>query len=136
MYGDLPGTQVLDDEDEEVLHCRTCVEARRIGRDLTRYEWIRVGRGDLRVLGVAFDLLPSEELGAGQVGRWVLRDPKSGNPLTFEDLSRRAHDDSRLAVLKADVDDMGQRVGEVAGTDSSYRLLQSFSRELHAFFGD
>ena len=136
VCGDFPGTHVLDDEDEEVLHCRICVEARRIGQTLTRHEWIRVGRGDLRVLGVAFELLPSKEPGAWQVGRWVPRDPKFGSPLTFEDLSRRARGDSRLAVLKADVDDMGQRVGEVAGTDPSYRRLQGFSRELHAFFDD
>ena len=136
ICGDFPGSQVLDDEDEKVLHCRTCVETRRIGQALTRHEWVRVGRGQSRVLRVPFELLPSKEPGAWRIGRWVPRDPTSGNPLTFEDLSRRARGDSRLAVLKADVDDMGQRVGEVAGADPSYGRLQRFSRVLHAFFSD
>ncbi len=136
VCGDFPGTRMLDDEDGKVLHCRTCVETRRIGQDLTRHEWIRVGAGELRVLGVAFELLPSKAPGAWRVGRWVPRDPNVGNPLTFEDLSRRSRGDSRLAVLKADVDDMGRRVGEVAASDPSYRRLQGFSSALHTFFGD
>ncbi len=136
VCGDFPGTRMLDDEDGTVLHCRTCVEARRIGQDLTRREWIRVGRGDLRVLGVSFELLPTHEPGAWRIGRWVPRDRTAGNPLTFEELSRRSRGDSRLAVLKADVDDMGRRVAEVARTDPSYRRLRDFSRDLHAFFGD
>ena len=136
VCGDFPGSQLIDDEDEKVLHCRTCVETRRIGQDLTRHAWIRVGSGHTNVLGVPFELLPSKEPGAWRVGRWVPRDPMSGHPLTFEDLSQRARGDSCLAVLKADVDDMGQRVGEVAAADPSYGRLQSFSHELHAFFVD
>ena len=136
VCGDFPGSHVLADEDEEVLHCRTCLETRNIGENLTRREWIRAGRGHLAVLGVAFELLASRKPGAWRVGRWVPREATSGNPLTFEELSRRACGDSRLAVLKADVDDMGQRVGEVAGVDPSFRRLRAFSHELHAFFGD
>ncbi len=140
VCGDFPGTRRLDDEDGKALHCRTCVETRRIGKDLTRHEWIRVGRvngrGDLRVLGVPFELLPTNEPEAWRVGRWVPRGPTGGNPLTFEELSRRSRGDSRLAVLKADVDDMGQRVGEVAASDPSCRRLRSFSHDLHTFFGD
>ena len=136
VCGDFPGTRMLNDEDGKVLHCRICAQTRRIGQDLTRREWIRVGRGELRVLGVEFELLPSKAPGAWRVDRWVPRDPSVGNPLTFEDLSRRSRGDSRLAVLKADVDDMGQRVGEVARTDPSYRRLRGFSGDLHAFFGD
>ena len=136
VCGDFPGTRMLDDEDGKVLHCRICAQTRRIGQELTRREWIRVGRGDLRVLGVSFDLLPVNEPGAWRVGRWVPRAPTAGNPLTFQELSRRSRGDSRLAVMKADVDDMGQRVGEVARTDPSYRKLRDFSRDLHAFFGD
>ena len=136
ICGDFPGTRVLDDEDGQVLHCQTCAETRRIGQDLTRHEWIRVDCGDLRVLGVAFELLRSEAPGAWRVGRWVPRDATTGTPVTFEALSRRSRGDSRLAVLKADVDDMGQRVGEVAHADPSYRQLRDFSRDLHAFFAD
>ena len=136
VCGDFPGTRMLDDEDGNVLHCRICVETRRIGQDLTRHEWIRVGTGELHVLGVAFEMLPSKAPGAWRVGRWVPRDPNVGHPLTFEDLSRRSRGDSRLAVLKADVDDMGQRVGEVAASDPSYGRLRGFSRDLQTFFGD
>ncbi len=57
VCGDSPGSQLIDDEDEKVLHCRTCVETRRIGQDLTRHEWIRVGSGHTNVLGVPFELV-------------------------------------------------------------------------------
>ena len=136
ICGDFPGSQVLVDEDGDVLHCRTCIETRKIGQDLTRREWIRVGRGHLAALGVPFELLASRKPGAWRVGRWVPREPASGTPLTFEELSRRARGDSRLAVLKADVDDMGQRVREVAGADPSHERLRALSHELHGFFGD
>ena len=136
VCGDFRGSQVLEDDDGEILHCRTCLETRRIGQDLTRREWTRVGGDHLTVLGVDFELLMTRQPGAWRVGRWVPRDPTTGSPLTFEELSRRTRGDSQLAVLKADVDDMGKRVGEVATADPSYRRLQAFSRELHAFFGD
>ena len=57
-------------------------------------------------------------------------------PLTFQDLARHSRGDSRLAVLKADVDDMGVRVGEIGASDPSCRRLHSFSRTLHGFFAE
>lgn len=131
-----PGQQVVPDENEESLHCRNCLEARKIGEELTRREWLCAGRGPLKVLGVPFELLESKRPGASRVGRWIPRERPSGQPLTFEDLARRCEGIHRLAVLKADVDDMGLRVAEIAGADPSCRQLRSFSRDLHAFFGE
>ena len=46
--------------------------------------------------------------GAWRVGRWIPRNTKGNNmPMTFQDLAQHSRGDSRLAVLKADVDDMG-----------------------------
>ena len=136
VCGQFSGTQVVDEEDEAVLHCTSCLSARRIGSELTRREWIRPGQGSIRALGVAFDLLQSEQPDAWRVGRWIPREPRSGRSLTFEELSQRSRGDSRLAVLKADVDDMGTRVAQIASADSSYDQLRSFSRTLHTFFGE
>ena len=136
VCGQFSGTQVIDEEDESVLHCRSCLDARRIGSELTRRDWIRAGGGPIHALGVGFELLESVQPDAWRVGRWVPRKPCSGRPLTFEELSRRSRGDSRLAVLKADVDDMGTRVAQMASADSSYGRLRSFSRSLHTFFGE
>ena len=136
VCGRFPGLEDVreDDEDRIVRHCRNCLRARRIGADLTRRPWLRMGRGELRVLEVPCELLEERQEGAWRVGRWI---PRAGNtPLTFEDLAHRSRGDSRLAVLKADVDNMGVRVGQIAGEDPSCGRLRSFSRALQRFFAE
>ena len=136
VCGQFSGTKVVDEEDESVLHCKSCLDARWIGSKLTRRDWIRAGRGSISVLGVDFELLESRQPDAWRIGCWIPREPRSGRSLTFEELSQRSRGDSRLAVLKADVDDMGARVAQIASADPSYGQLRSFSRMLHAFFGE
>lgn len=136
VCGRSPGLEDVreDDEDRIVRHCRNCLRARRIGAELTRRQWLRMGRGEIRVLDVLCELLEEQQEGAWRVGRWI---PRAGNmPLTFEELAHRSRGDSRLAVLKADVDDMGIRVGEIAGDDPSFGRLRSFSRALQRFFAE
>ena len=138
VCGEFPGFQDVheDEEDRIVRHCRSCLDARTIGANLTRRQWLRAGRGSIRALGVAFDLLPEPQTDTSRVGRWVPH-AKGGNlPLTFQDLSRHSRGDSRLAVLKADVDDMGVHIGEIAARDPSCGQLRSFSRGLHRFFAE
>ena len=136
VCGQFSGSRMVEEDDESVLHCASCLDARRIGAELTRREWIRAGRGSVRALSVEFELLDTRKPDAWRVGRWIPREPDSGRPLTFQELAQRSRGDSRLAVMKADVDDMGYRVGEIASSDSSYGNLQSFSRTLHEFFGE
>lgn len=131
-----PGRQAVQDEGEKVLHCRSCLEARKLGEKLTRWKWMRPGGGSARALGVAFEALEGRTPESFRVGRWIPRHSDSGEPLTFQEISEQARGDRRLAVLKADVDDMGVRVGQIAGEDLSYRRLCSFSRDLHTFFGE
>lgn len=136
VCGRFPGLEDVDEDDENraVRHCGSCLRARRLGADLTRRPWLRVGRGNVRVLEVPYELLAKQEAGASRVGRWI---PQSGNtPLTFEEMARESRGDSRLAVLKADVDDMGTRVAMIADEDRSYRRLRSFSRALQRFFAE
>ena len=130
-----PGRQVVQDEGEEALHCKSCLEARKLGEKLTRWKWMRPGGSSAQALGVAFEALESRTPGAFRVSRWIPRDARTGEPLTFQEIAEKARGDRRLAVLKADVDDMGVRVGQVAGEDRSYNRLRSFSCSLHEFFG-
>ena len=130
-----PGQQVVLDEGEEVLHCKSCLEARKLGEKLTRWKWMRPGGGSVRALGVAFEALENQTPESFRVGRWIPRHSDSREPLTFQEIAEQARSDHRLAVLKADVDDMGVRVGQVAGEDPSYNRLRSFSYSLHEFFG-
>ena len=130
-----PGQQSVQDEGEKVLHCRSCLEARKIGEKLTRWKWMRPGGSSVRALGVAFEELETQTPGSFRVGRWIPRHSDSGEPLTFQEIAEQARSDRRLAVLKADVDDMGVRVGQIAGEDQSYNRLRSFSYSLHEFFG-
>ena len=89
---------------------------------------------DISVLDVPFKLLPEQRTNASRVGRWIPRDDNGA--LTFQDLARRSCGDSRLAVLKADVDDMGARVAKIAAADPTCEKLRSFSRYLHCFFAE
>lgn len=130
-----PGRQVVRDEDEEVLHCNSCLKARKLGEKLTWWKWMRPGGSSMRALSVPFEALENRTPGSFRVGRWIPRHSNSGEPLTFQEISEQARGDNRLAVLKADVDDMGVRVGQVAGEDPSYNRLRSFSYNLHEFFG-
>ena len=130
-----PGRQVVQDEGEEALHCKSCLEARKLGEKLTRWKWMRPGGNSARALGVAFEALENQTPESFRVGRWIPRHSDSKEPLTFEEIAEQARSDRRLAVLKADVDDMGVRVGQVAREDQSYNRLRSFSYSLHEFFG-
>ena len=130
-----PGQQSVQDEGEEVLHCRSCLEARKLGEKLTRWKWMRPGGGSVQALGVGFEHVNDQESEAFRVGRWIPRHSDSREPLTFQEIAEQARSDRRLAVLKADVDDMGVRVGQIAGEDQSYNRLRSFSYSLHEFFG-
>ena len=139
VCGEFPGFQNVheDEEDQVVRHCRSCLGARTMGASLTRAQWLRERcGGSTRVLGVAFELLPEPQPGASRVGRWIPRAKESNLPLTFQDLARHSRGDPRLAVLKADVDNMGVRVAEIAAGDRSCGQLRSFSRALHRFFAE
>ena len=138
VCGEFPGFQDVheDEEDRVVRHCRSCLNARTIGANLTRRQWLRTGQGSIRALGVSFDLRTEPQTGAWRVGRWIPRAKGGNRPLTFQDLSRHSRGDPQLAVLKADVDDMGVRVGEIASSDPSYGELRAFSRTLHRFFAE
>ena len=138
VCGEFPGVQDVheDEEGRVVRHCGSCLKARRIGEDLTRRQWLRAGKGSIRALGVTFELVQGRQAGASRVGRWIPRAKGNNMPLTFQDLARHSRGDSRLAVLKADVDDMGVRVGEIAAADPSCGRLRCFSRTLQYFFAE
>lgn len=141
VCGRAPGARRVEGEDEDALYCEGCIRARRLGERVVEWDWMRPARegGVVSVLGVGFDHRPGDPTekktsDAFKVSRWI---PRNGNvPLTFEEISMQASGDGRLAVLKADVDDMGTRIGEIAARDRSYKALKEFSRSLHSFFVD
>ena len=140
VCGSAPGEEEIEQDDETALHCQYCLNARKLGERLTRLEWMRPD-GDVRALGVGFrSSANGDEPGAFSVRRWIPRGPDGREPLTFEELSRKTRGDRRLAVIKADVDDMGVRVGEIARDGASeeppYKSLRDFSHALHSFFLD
>ena len=140
VCGQSPGQQWIQDEDENALHCENCLKARRLGERLTDWQWMRrpAGQGRERALGVEFEPVQDRTPDSFRVGRWIPLGADGRSPLTFEEMSKKAQGDYRLAVLKADVDDMGVKVGQIAGQDSqegmSYERLRSFSSSIHTFF--
>ena len=141
VCGSAPGEEEIEQDDETALHCRYCLDARKLGERLTRLEWMRPdSEGDVHALGVGFRSANGDEPGAFSVRRWIPRGPDGREPLTFEEMSRKTRGDRRLAVIKADVDDMGVRVGEIARDGASeeppYKSLRDFSHALHSFFLD
>ncbi len=131
-----PGKRRVTEEGGDVLHCTSCLSARSLGEKLTTWKWMRPGPGPVHVLGVSFEPVNGGGVGEGfHAGRWIPRS-RSGEPLTFEEIAGTTTGDRRLAVLKADVDYMGIRVGDIIRKDRSYNDLRSFSRDLHVFFGE
>ena len=128
-------------DDEDALHCRYCLNARELGERLTGLAWMRPDpKGFVRALDVAFVEARETETGAFNVSRWIPRGADGREPLTFEEMSQQCRGDRRLAVIKADVDDMGVRVGEIARGEESespaYGSLREFSQVLQTFFLD
>ena len=41
ICGQSPGQQLIQDEDENALHCENCLKARRLGERLTDWQWMR-----------------------------------------------------------------------------------------------
>ena len=140
ICGQSPGQQRIQDEGEDALHCVNCLKARRLGERLTDWQWMRrsASQGRERALGVEFEPVSNRTPDSFRVGRWIPLGADGRSPLTFEEMSEKAQGDNRLAVLKADVDDMGVKVGQIAGQDSPegvpYGRLRSFSRSIHTFF--
>ncbi len=120
--------------------CPSCVESSRLGERLTEWNWLRPVRKpngeSITALGAHFEPGRSPRPGAFRVRRTIPRHPGTDIPLTFEELALAATGTSRLAVLKADVDDMGMRVTEILREDRTLRTLRIFSGELHSFFSD
>lgn len=144
VCGHSRGPQVRRGSDKENT-CSICDQAAHIGGNLTRWNWMRpeasydgVGPGSANVeaLGVKFTASHQERPGAFRAGRWVPRQDDGRGGLLFSEIAAKSRGDQRLAVLKADVDDMGVRVGEVAKRDETYGELRRFSRRLHSFFVD
>lgn len=144
VCGHSRGPQVRRESDEDPNKtCPICDQAAHIGGNLTRWNWMRPkasddgsGYADAEVLGVRFTVSRRETPGAFRAGRWVPRHDDDRGGLRFSEIAAKSRGDARLAVLKADVDDMGLRVGEVAKRDKTYGELRRFSRRLHSFFVD
>lgn len=125
---------------EEQQRCPSCRQSSRLGDRLTTWAWMRrtsvPADGSTSALGVSFETVPSPTKSAFRVRRTIPRHANSGKPMTFEELAATATGASRLAVLKADVDDLGIRVESIAAEDPTYGALRDFSRHLHSFFSD
>lgn len=146
VCGRSPGVERIENEDENALYCEGCIKARKLGERVVEWDWMRPVEGDepihgddmVSVLGIKFKPTsgPTTNKAADtfKVSRWIPREGRA--PMTFEEISEQAQGDRRLAVLKADVDDMGVRIGEIAASDRSYRALREFSRSLQLFFVD
>ena len=81
ICGQFPGLRIVQDEDRNVRYCDNCLETRKLGAKLTQWEWMRSGNGPVRALGVAFEPLESRTPETFRVGRWIPRNPDSGEPL-------------------------------------------------------
>ena len=140
VCGHSRGSQVRTESEEKPdKFCGICEQAAQIGNRLTQWDWMRPdasGAGDVSALGVSFAAVGRSAPDAFRVGRWVPRRDDGRGGLLFREIAARGRGDQRLGVLKADVDDMGLRVGEVAGSDGSLRRLRDFSSKLHQFFGE
>ena len=130
-------TQDVDGE----LVCGRCDGDTRIGKELPSVKVVGLGGlpSDFSVLGTSVHLhpdgsvLPGESPVPRSLGRHVPVD-ESGSPLTFEQIAGQAKGDNLLAILKADVDSMGKKLGEIERQDPSLEKIRELSSELENFF--
>ncbi len=139
VCGQKKGALQKDDEDERgVWHCKSCLSAQELGQKLTNPDWIwiRPGSRDTQAdaLGVPFAPTTERQPEAFHVARWIPQN-SHGEPLTFEEIVNKSRGVRRLAVIKADVDDMGMKVGHIVRNDPSLAGLKVFNRDLDTFFG-
>jgi CRISPR/Cas system-associated protein Cas10 (large subunit of type III CRISPR-Cas system) len=123
--------------------CARCNFDKEIGKGLPQIDSVKIGssRPHTNILGcgVEFswrDIVPS---GGTTVVRSLRRHvpvDTSGKVLTFEQIANAAKGDNLLGVLKADADNVGVKVGEIARQDPNLGLLRRFSFDLDHFFGD
>ena len=131
--------EYVEADDDRTGHCGSCLTARRLGENLTRWEWMRTtdDPASIRVLGVGFSVAntvtrANEQGSRIRVGHWIPRQSRGSEPLTFEEIAAQARGVPLLAVLKADVDDMGLRLAEAASVGETQ--LKELSYALHEFF--
>jgi CRISPR-associated protein Csm1 len=132
-------TVTRNDDGVPVAVCARCDGDTRLGKELSR-----VGSGgrplvQFSVLGTSVRLHGDGSVSLGDspvrrsLGRHVPAD-QSGNLLTFEQIAESAKGDNLLGILKADVDSMGVKLGDIARQDPSLQKVREFSTELDAFF--
>jgi CRISPR-associated protein Csm1 len=142
ICGHQKAIRTRDDDGEGVLVCSRCDGDTEIGKRLTQMDSIFLGvsEGAFSILDctVAFGVDKSAPATGVRVPRSFRRHvPTDGaRPLTFEQLASLATGDNLLAVLKADADNMGVQVSEIAQQDASLEKVKQFSADLDHFFSE
>jgi CRISPR-associated protein Csm1 len=131
VCGRQAATHTLPDDEEKIPVCIRCHDDTEIGRLIAKSGRVELcsSGGDFQVLGHRLRFNPSTPaLDPQPLHASVLHVPEGK---TFKDIAGEAEGDNLLAVLKADVDDMGAKLSKL-GDDLA--ALKTFSRALDDFF--
>jgi hypothetical protein len=135
---------IARDDDGEIVHvCPRCDGDTEIGKMLPQIDNVGIvsSPAQFSVLGCGLEFSARGAVpGGGPVVPRSLRRhvpvDHSGKLLTFEQIADAAKGDNLLGVLKADADNVGVKVGEIARQDPNLEALRRFSFDLDYFFGE
>jgi CRISPR-associated protein Csm1 len=123
------------DTNAERLICRTCHDTywlgqRMPGKRAVRYR--RGGDGGINWLGYSGTLVEKREEGDRDMRAGI--PVEQGKPVEFVEMAKRATGDQLLAVLKADVDSLGEAVDDRLRSDGDLAEFLAFADKLDRFF--
>jgi CRISPR-associated protein Csm1 len=135
---------VARDDDGEVVHvCSRCDGDTEIGKMLPQIDTVAIASSPAQfsvlACGLEFRARGAVPGGGPIVPRSLRRHvplDHSGKPLTFDQIADTAKGDNLLGILKADADNVGVKLGEIARQDPSLEALRRFSFDLDYFFSE
>jgi CRISPR-associated protein Csm1 len=147
--GTLPAGYKPEEKSEDIKACTNCGELIEIGRKLLKankiifktdklshfHEMVRLAEKDDKEFGFLTEYMQGHPM---MPLPYAAPFKNKNEPCTFEDIAENANGDKKLAMFKADIDNLGliftSSWGEGAENKISFSRYAQLSRHLHYFF--
>lgn len=143
--GVFPAEQADGDDDER--QCKSCKKLIEIGGRLVKSAKVKLKSGELRNFGEMIIIFGENEKCnfAYSVNKYIPGFPMMSLPyvapkneydelLTFEEIAKKSRGNKKLAMFKADIDNLGLVFSQSLGERMSFSRYADLSHQLHYFF--
>ena len=126
--------------------CKRCSALTKIGANLTKAAWIKYKTDKLESLqNMVCVSKDRKENSSASVNKFVAKSPvlhlpytaprnEDGNLLSFEDIAKKSTGNKKIAMFKADIDNLGLVFSSSLGKRMSFSRYADMSHKLHYFF--